>query len=83
MRQITLRGIEDETEQKIRELARKDRKSINQVIKEIIHKEFGEKHQKSRAAPLRRLAGGWSFEQASEFEISIKSCEQIDEDMWK
>ena len=83
MRQITLRGIEDRVEQKIRELARRDNKSINQVIKEIIHKEFGKGEQKPRAAALKQLAGGWDLKQAYDFKIAIKSCEQIDEDMWK
>jgi hypothetical protein len=32
---------------------------------------------------LRKLAGGWSQKQAETFFESIKSCEQIDEAMWK
>jgi hypothetical protein len=81
MQQITLRGIEPDIEQKIRQLAKKSRKSINQVIKEIIHKEFNK--TTSKAASLKDLSGGWSLEDASEFEDSIGICEQIDEDMWK
>jgi hypothetical protein len=34
------------------------------------------------AASLRKLAGGWSAKDAAEFLESIKSCEQIDEEMW-
>ena len=81
MQQITIRGIAPEIEQKIRRIAKGSRKSINQVIKEIIHKEF--KNPESTASSLKQLAGGWSPKDASEFELSIKSCEQIDEDMWK
>jgi hypothetical protein len=81
MQQITIRGIEPQIEQEIRKIAKCSRKSINQVIKEIIYKEF--KRVESPASSLKQLAGGWSRMEASDFELSIKSCEQIDEDMWK
>jgi hypothetical protein len=83
MQQITIRGIAPEIEQKIRRIARSNRQSINQVIKEIIHKEFGRQGVKPLADSLKELAGGWSRKDASDFELSIKSCEQIDEDMWR
>jgi hypothetical protein len=81
MQQITIRGLEPKIEQEIRKIAKGSRKSINQVIKEIIHKEF--KGSRSPASSLRELAGGWSEKDATEFERAIKSCEQIDEAMWK
>jgi phosphopantetheinyl transferase (holo-ACP synthase) len=81
MQQITIRGIDPEIEQEIRRSAKKCRKSINQVIKEIIYKEFN--RFESPASSLKELAGGWSQKEAVEFARSIKSCEQIDEDMWK
>ena len=81
MQQITIRGIEPEIEQEIRKIAKSSQKSINQVIKEIIYKEF--KRVESPASSLKQLAGGWGRKEVSEFELSIKSCEQIDEDMWK
>jgi len=81
MQQITIRGLEPKIEQEIRKIAKGSHKSINQVIKEIIHKEF--KGNASPASSLKELAGGWSEKDAAEFERSIKSCEQIDEAMWK
>jgi hypothetical protein len=39
--------------------------------------------RKTVAHSLKKLAGGWSEKDASEFEESIKPCEQIDEEMWK
>lgn len=81
MQQITIRGIDPEIEQEIRRRAKESQKSINQIIKEIIHKQF--RPFKSPASSLRQLSGGWTREQAVEFESAIKSCEQIDEEMWK
>jgi hypothetical protein len=81
MQQITIRGLEPKIEQDIRKMAKSSHKSINQGIKEIIHKEFN--GRMSQASSLRELAGGWSEKDAAAFEQSIKSCEQIDEAIWK
>ena len=81
MQQITIRGIDPEIEQEIRRRAKESQKSINQIIKEIIHKQF--RPFKSPASSLRQLSGGWTREHAVEFKSAIKSCEQIDEEMWK
>jgi hypothetical protein len=81
MVQLTIRDIDPEVDKKIRQIAKNSRKSLNQVIKEIIHKEFN--RSESPTSSLKQLAGGWTRKEAAEFKLSIKSCEQIDEDMWK
>lgn len=81
MQQVTIRGIDPEVEKEIRKIARENGKSINQVIKEIIHKEF--KGRSAPASSLKKLAGGWDNDQAAEFYRAIESCEKIDEEMWK
>lgn len=83
MQQITIRGIAPEIEQKIRQIAKSKHQSINQVLKEIIHKAFEKKGRKPKAESLKELSGTWSKSEASDFNLSIKSCEQIDEDMWR
>lgn len=83
MQQITIRGLQPEVEKKIRQIASDKHLSINQVIKDIIHKEFGVDNPKPRAATLMALSGGWNPDEAAEFNNAIKSCEQIDEEMWK
>jgi len=85
MSQITLRGIDNETEKKIRREAKKKGKSLNKIILEMIGQRGGQKKEKEElpANSLRRLAGGWSRKEADKFLESIKSCEQIDEVMWK
>jgi len=85
MSQITLRGIDNETEKKIRREAKKKGKSLNKIILEMIGQRGGQKKEKEElpANSLRKLAGGWSRKEADKFLESIKSCEQIDEVMWK
>ncbi|MBA3027326.1 MAG: hypothetical protein FP816_00705 [Desulfobacteraceae bacterium] len=82
MQQLTIRGLDLDVEKEIRKIAKLRGKSINQVIKEAVHKEFKTKDEKP-AASLRNLAGGWTRKEAADFESAIKSCEQTDEEMWK
>jgi hypothetical protein len=82
MTQITLRGLDPAIEREIRKIAKKSGKSINHVIQDIIRRSAGP-DKKPPADSLRKLAGGWSQEDAMEFFESIKSCEQIDAEMWK
>jgi hypothetical protein len=84
MAQITLRGIDPEIERKIRMMAKKGKKSMNRVVLDIIyeHSGYDKKGNKPAADSLRKLAGGWSDEDALEFMESIRSCEQIDAEMW-
>ena len=83
MPQITLRGMDPDLERTIRKLAKKSGKSINRVILDIVYQHAGIANKEVRPLgnTLKNLAGGWSEEEASAFFESIKSCEQIDEDM--
>ena len=84
MAQITLRGIDPQIERKIRMMARESGKSLNRVVLDMIYQHTGlsEKAKRPVADSLRKLAGGWSEKDAVEFLESIKSCEQIDEEVW-
>ena len=85
MAQITLRGMDDEVENRIRRIARQKGKSLNRVILDMIYEYTGRKKKSEdpQGKTLRSLAGRWSPKEADEFLESIKSCEQIDEAMWK
>jgi len=56
--------------------------SLNQVVLEMLGLTAGS--QKRRPADaLRKLTGGWTENEASEFNDAIKICAQIDEEMWR
>ena len=84
MSQITIRGLDPVIEGKIRRMAKKTGKSLNRVILDMVYQSAGLKKQDREPAAhsLNKLAGGWGEKEALEFEESIKSCEQIDEEMW-
>lgn len=81
MQQVTIRGLDPAVEKKIRSMAKRRQKSINQVLKETIHTFFQE--QQAPASSLRELAGGWTRDEAREFERAMEPCNQIDAEMWK
>ena len=85
MSQITIRGIDPATESKIRRLAKQSGKSLNRVILDMVYDCTGarKRDRKPAAHSLKKLAGGWSEQEAADFQESIKSCEQIDADIWK
>ena len=84
MPQITIRGMGPEIEKKIRKIARQSGKSLNVIILDMIYKYTGyNQRDRKPASSLRELAGGWSKQDALEIMDSIKSFEQIDEEMWK
>lgn len=85
MSQITIRGIDPAIESKIRRLAKESGKSLNRIILDMVYDYTGVKirNQKPAANSLKKLAGGWSEQEAAQFLESIKCCEQIDEGMWK
>ena len=82
MTQITLRRLDPAIEREIRKIAKKSGKSINRVIQEMISRSAGP-DKKPAADSLKKLAGGWTEEDEMQFFESIKSCEQIDAEMWK
>ncbi len=85
MAQITLRNLDPDVEREIRQIAKKEGKSLNRVVIDMILQVTGSKKDKRKRSSesLKKLAGGWSKDDAAAFFDSIKSCEQIDEEMWK
>jgi hypothetical protein len=85
MNQITVRGIAPEVEKRIRRKAKSTGKSLNKVILELIGgaTDPGKRGKRPAGASLAKLAGGWSENEAREFEESVRIFEDIDEAMWK
>jgi xanthine dehydrogenase molybdopterin-binding subunit B len=86
MTQITIRISDPEIEKEIRRKAKESRKSLNKVVIELIRAGAGfggGKKKNPRGASLAKLAGGWTDQDAREFEEAIKIFKEIDEEMWK
>ncbi len=85
-RHLTLRGFEPELERRIREVARKERLSLNQAALKLLRRGAGlspgEDVQPTIGHALDHLAGTWTEEEARQFEESVAVFETIDESLW-
>ena len=86
MTQITIRIADPEVEKALRRKAKESGKSLNKVVLELIRAGTGTgagRKRSPRGATLAELAGGWTEEEAREFEEAVKIFDEIDEAMWK
>lgn len=87
MKQLTIRGFDEELERRLRELARREGISLNQAALRLMRGGAGIGGSKDRrdvvGDSLDALAGTWTEEEEQEFLSSIDLCEEIDEALWK
>lgn len=84
--QLTLRGLDARLQREIRELARRERISLNKAAVRLLSKAAGlaDAEPADRiGSSLDHLIGTWSEEDAREFLASIQSCEQVDPGLWE
>ena len=85
MKSLTIHNIEEPLLAMLRERAKKDEKSINQTIKEMIEKAVGIKvpNRDPHRSEFEGFSGVWSKTDVQEFEKATKDFEKIDKDDWK
>lgn len=84
--QLTLRGLDERVRREIRELARREKISLNKAAIRLLEKGagVGSSEDGDRVGhSLDHLIGTWSARDAESFLGSIQSCEQIDVDLWR
>jgi len=85
MKTMTIRGFDPELAEKIRQTAEKEKKSINQLVIDIMKKHLGlEKEKKFTRSynDLDNLFGKWSQEQLDHVQSKIDSERKIDRELW-
>ncbi len=85
MKNITLRGVDEELEKAIRKRAQKKNESINKTILKILKKETGQQKEKpfKKYYDLDQLAGTWSEKDAEEFIKNTELFGRIEPQDWK
>lgn len=85
MASITIRGIDDITAKRLKDLAKKEGLSINALVLKILRQALGIEKKKRAIiyTDLDELAGTWTEEEYQAFLKNIEPFEQIDEEMWK
>ena len=79
--QYTLRNINPALDAALRQRAREERKSLNEVTVEALAHAMGFTAESIRHRDLSDLAGTWADD--PEFEEAIAEQHRIDENLWK
>lgn len=84
MSTLTIHALEPEVERRIRVKAKKEHKSLNQTMKQLLAESVGSAH---RAAPDRRedfkeFHNVWTEEEARVFETHTADLQTIDQEDW-
>ncbi len=79
--QYTIRAIPPEVDQAVRERARAEGKSLNEVAVEALAEGLGVSGEARVRRDLSDVAGTWKTEAAVEAALSAQ--DEVDEDLWK
>ena len=88
MKQMTLRGIPEEVEKKVKKEAERKGLSLNKAFLSLLEGSAGirqkaKKRNKTLNHDLDHLSGRWTKEEAESFGRSLGLQRRIDEDLWK
>ena len=83
MKSITVHGIDDILERKIKEKSKEYKLSQNKTVKYLLEEALSIKEKEIRKNELSSLFGRWSKEEQIEFEERIKDMESIDVSDWQ
>lgn len=85
VKQLTIRGFDDELARRIRKVARRNHVSLNQAVLKLLRKGAGLGENAGGedvvGSSLDHLIGTWSSEEADAIERAIDDFEKIDESM--
>ena len=86
MKAVTIRGVEPEVAEKLKIAARKQGKSVNYIILELIKTSLGLKKEKKfsrKYDDLDDLFGRWNDDEFKKINDSIITQRHIDQELWK
>lgn len=79
--QYTLRRVPQQVDRALRQRAREERRSLNEVALEALERGLGLAGKPVRHHDLDDLAGTWVHD--AEFDRAIEEMDQIDPELWK
>ena len=87
MKQLTIRGFDDELEGRIRQLASREGISLNRAVLRLLRRGAGLGDGKGGADTvgdsLDHLIGTWTEEETDEMDRALEDLSQVDETMWE
>lgn len=86
MKTITIRGIEPDLAEKLKQAAEQSGKSVNQLLLDILKRNFGMLKKKKFTVEhhdMDHLFGRWSEEEFNRIQDKIDKERKIDKELWK
>ena len=87
MKQLTIRGFDEELASRIRQLASREGISLNRAVLGLLHRGAGLGEDKGGGntvgTSLDHLIGTWTAEEAAEMDRALKDLSRVDEAMWE
>lgn len=86
MKTLTIRKIDDQLDELLKQKARQERKSVNQLLLDTIRANLGLLQKKVSTAEhhdLDHLFGQWSQEEFDRIQTNISKERRIDEEVWR
>lgn len=85
MKTITVRGIDSALSEKMKQAARREGKSVNQVVIDTMRQHFGMRKEKKFTViyhDLDHIFGRWSQEEFDKIQGKIDTERKIDKELW-
>ena len=86
MKTITVRGLESSLAEKLKQAAREEGKSVNQLVIDTMKERFGIKKEKKFTVmhhDMDHFFGRWSEEEFARIQEKIDQERKIDKDLWQ
>jgi hypothetical protein len=85
MKNLSLRGIDEDLSEHLKKLSQKEGTSLNKTVLRLLENSVGARRKKrfNLYHDLDDLAGTWSSREEKEFNDKVKFLEMIDKDLWK
>ncbi|HCE45960.1 MAG TPA: hypothetical protein DET40_20635 [Lentisphaeria bacterium] len=85
MSTLTIHALDSVTEKRIRVKARKEKKSLNKLLKELLSGAVGVSNScpENHRAEFQEFSGIWSDKDLKEFNQAISDLERVDEKDWQ
>ena len=86
MKAITIRGIDSSVSSKLKQVAKNEKKSVNQLVLDIIKENIGMQKGKKYTKiydDLDHLFGIWTDDEFDKIQSIIDSQRKIDRELWE
>jgi hypothetical protein len=87
LKQLTIRGFDEDLKREVMRLARREGISLNRAVLRLLRKGAGLDNRKDSphlvGSSLDWFIGSWSEDEAEPIETALRDFEEIDESMWR